>query len=476
MTLLTLIALGTLGVQAPCYADSVDDACADTFKERDKTTTDQKKAGEYNTAAQKDGRTTIITPTQSSSVTQRLQYCDTAKKAQDAADTQSVLWKVWAGVAAVCATTCATSLSGVYANQWICAGTNAAGIVTDGVMTKQYQAALTQLTTSLVGLGMNYMANSDKGKSATPEKPANEKAPEKSGDKAAEPEEKVEKDYNACLTAAAAGFQVYAKHSAMSDSEKSVSDTIAEIKRLNPKKDETDKTATTQSGGAFSIGTPAGQVAQGAVSTGSSDTSNAATSGTDNSSGSTGCGKAKKSGDSSALISCAVSSDSRLPQFVKTQKFQDDLKKSTGASLEDINNNAQSPQSLMPGLMGNALGVGSDSAKAAQLAEALKKFENDIFESPTGKIAYAAPASGQSHSKASSNEPDFGSMMGGLMGGLFGNKGGAAGGKLNRSLDFSHGQAARMLAASKATFESRDVSLFDRVTHRYVQSYEIKIK
>src|SRR5262245_36415536 len=76
---------------------------------------------------------------------QKLTYCAAAKDSKSAASKNSLLFKVWAGVAGVCTTACVASFFSFGGANMACTGASIGGGVTDAVVTKEFTSGLTSI-------------------------------------------------------------------------------------------------------------------------------------------------------------------------------------------------------------------------------------------------------------------------------------------------------------------------------------------
>lgn len=393
---------------------------------------------------------------------QKLSYCQAASDAKDAYEANASIWKVWAGVAAVCGAACAASMTGVFTNQYICMGVNVSALAYDSIKTQQFTSLLTQLP--MIGVGVMMNANTNSGVKSTnaeiDEKIADLKKENPQNTKAIEELEKKKekkKDLSACLTTATAIGTTFMKKMSEESALQSLQQSLASILSLSAVPNTQSVSAVTPSLPELGA-TPENQAIAEAIARG--ENLDAQTDST-TSSGSA-CGSASSAG---AVIACAVARDSNLPPFVRTPKFAEEVGKFTGLSPDQFFGGSNSAQGALMGALGGSLGR-KDPMKLSDALNQMGTEAQASFGSGVG-ATYAGGGGGGFRSAGGGGDsvPDFGAMMGGIMG-AFGPKDGKS--KEDRSLGVSTVIFALKQGKPWAALpEERGLSLFDRVTFRY---------
>lgn len=368
------------------------------------------------------------------------QYCNAAKAADEAADSNQSAMMVHGAVAAVCGAACVGETTGV-ASMW-CTGASVAGGVADAAITKQFSHAMMSLVSgagALMGAGdmMNEMGNKVVSKLGGP------------GDFFKPPLEEggAANDAGSCVTAAMEGFTMFQRGSDASEQE--------DIAKKN--RSLAAQYATPKENSATMI-TPAPAVVMGAGSAGTSSTSGFQTiSNVASSSGSEKgdiCNKGA-SGDFHAAIQCAVASDKTVPGFVNDPRFARDLAKATKMNPDDFAKKlSENPSAAMGAAFGSATGNADLGRKMGALYAGL---QSQVVRADTGS-AYAGAGGGR---KGGGGEPGFDKMFGDIMS-QFGPKKGEE--KSPGVTELNFGGPRRYPANVE---EDRRVSIFERVAARY---------
>lgn len=369
--------------------------------------------------------------------TQKLQYCQAAQSAQDAANADDILWKVWAGVGVICATECGISLGGInpYTSytQFICTGVSVGAGVTDAVMTKNFANALLGVLGGGGGLAANYMFNgsSDSGKDA-----ANAGKDSAKNNK---------KDFGACLAAVTATVSAVTKGMDEGSQKKSVQSNLQSALSVSSQAPAMGAGAEPQA---------PGLAAQGGAQSGNlSENPQAQPTTAANTSVSGTCSGAATSGMLGAAISCATAMDSTLPPFVSTPQFPANFQKIAGQPLGNFMGNASSPAQGMMGAMAGEL----SPSQQAQLASALSA----IQPVDNGEDSYYAGGGGGGGGGDSADN-GVGDMMNNFLGQLMPKKPGAASSSGVNAVAF-----ANQHRSPASVVEDRALSIFDRVSYRY---------
>jgi hypothetical protein len=427
---------------------------------------------------------------------QKDEYCQSAKLAKEGAATNDTLWKVWAGVAGLCVAACAATYAGQAYADYVCMAGNLAGGVTDAVKTQEYMG----LATTAVGLGVQgamksglagKMFGNGASKAATAgTQPAGQAAGQSAGQAGGQAGGQAASsngNMSSCLAGAAAGVQSFAKNQAKQDQEQAMKDNLDAANSLEaiesnspvfapmesplPFGDDPSKLAGNGTnpinGGA--AGSNPNKTGDAALPPGTRDASGGSPSGgslnlLSSQSGYNGApaGGANSNpcarSDAQSQLSCAIASDRTLPPGVRDPRFQKDLEKLLGTSLDNYLKNAQSPSQAL----GAMLGGGLDAAGKAKLEETLAQLQEKMAPDDDGP-AYAGGGGGGGGASAA-DDGGIGALMAGLTS-QFGPKdeGGGAGGDL---LKFGESLAAGRDPAGMSE-EDRSLSIFTRISGRY---------
>jgi hypothetical protein len=258
-----------------------------------------------------------------------------------------------------------------------------------------------------------------------------------------------DRDRGACLTAITASMTAFTKRSTMKTSEESARANLQSAQALIGQQTAAD---TTRLGTMALTGTSA-------ASAGAANHSGTRSSlGEGGRSSADPCSTAANGGNSQSFISCAVSNDPSLPRFVSHPDFVKDFPKLTGMSLDKFLNESQHPSnSILAGMVGGGL----NSPALAKLADVHRQMESYSLNNNVAGSAYSRGGAAQANS-GQSNEPDLGALMAGVLGQLNPQEGEKSPG-MARDIGFN------ILGRSPAAVaEDRTVSIFDRITVRYL--------
>ncbi|MEK6579455.1 MAG: hypothetical protein AABZ55_09545 [Bdellovibrionota bacterium] len=239
---------------------------------------------------------------------QRDSYCEAAKKAKDALQANTIIWKLWAAAAVVCTGACAYvySTGGVatatnYTNpvMYACAGSTAGATLTDAIMTREYASALTGLIASGGSFAMGGLKGAAESETVSAGAGLNEKM------------------MGPCMSAATNTFQAMIKKGSLVEQDKSYTDNLVSAQRLNSNaitmRNGTDNLPSSNSGsagtGATNRPTTSGSVAGGGYA---------------NSSRNLACANTSSTGQ---MVQCAMSGDKTLPEIFGDPKFGDEFQK-----------------------------------------------------------------------------------------------------------------------------------------------------
>ncbi len=353
----------------------------------------------------------------------KFSYCKSAQDAQVTADAESKLWKVWAGVATVCAGACASSITGVGTQTWVCQGANGLAGVIEGGVKKDLAAAMGGLGAAAGGVVLNKALDSGK------------KDPEKSPEKS--------KDWAACAGAAFAAGQSFSKHKTMNDSEASVAANLDSASKLK----DTQNLGFEKSANGLNLGQGAGtgSIAGGILAvTGSSPQALGAPL--------VSSGSLKSQG----VIAGALAADRKLPPWVSDPKFAQEFQKVAKTELSDFMEKAKDPSSALT----SALGGSFSSASVSTVASALKELDAAPGEDASGRYAGSGGGAGSGEKATVATDSSLSEMLSGF----FGPKAGQMGKKQSGASEIVFADKTRSPAS---IFEDRKLSLFDRVRFRY---------
>jgi len=360
----------------------------------------------------------------------KAENCKAAQDAQKGADTNSALYKVWGGVAAVCTTTCAQSLGGAAPNATLCTGSSLAGAGTEAAYTKNFMSAVGPAAAT----GQSYVTSQQAANNGAQQGAQNQR------------------DLSPCFSAATATQSAMTKYSSMKSNEKTVASSIQSVKDAK----STTDTPSIDSGGQK----PELSAAEaGDSSGGDGSQSGNSFSGT---SPEEACSRAKSTRSTSDTIQCAALSDPTLPRFVAQPQFQNEFKKSTGMNFADFVASDDSPAKPITAAAGNTSGAGS----AAKLASLLERGDNAGHgpASPEYELASTYSGGGSGNGGGSGSEDAaLGEMLAGLMAQL--NPEAAEDAKRVEGVKAVIFANKSRSPASVA--EDKALNIFDRVTYRY---------
>ena len=390
--------------------------------------------------------TATANPAGSEAYQQKLQYCQAAKSAQESADANSAMWKVWASVSAVCTYACIASFAGGPTSEFLCMGASVAGGVTDAVLTRNFVGALM----SIGSAGMGYMAN----QAMNPAQTAAAEVPKAGMTPPATP---PKKDFGACLGAATAAVQVFTKVSSMNSSEDSVKSNLESARKVT----SNTEAVAQQQGPDFTPSAALSSNPNDNTRTGSGNYNAGVSNGSvnDSSNVTATCASARATNSASGTLQCAVASDRTLPSFVKDPRFPKEFQKNTGQSLSNFLAKNDRPSSMLSGAMGNGL----SATQAAKLASGLSDLERGVGVVEPSNSAYSG-GGGAASGGGGEEDPMAGiqDMMAGLMDQMNPNK---------KAEDKKTGVSAVVFAnrnrSPASVAEDRTLSIFARVSYRY---------
>jgi len=381
---------------------------------------------------------------------QKLPICQGAAASHEAMKDQDLLWKIWAGVAAVCGLACGASFFGA-GNQYICIGTNLAAGVTEGVVTEDFSAAMT----GIMGAGTSFLINTAMGGAASGGSSGSSASGSGSGSGSNAQSGGNSRDIGACLSAGMAVLQAVNKHAGARSAEDSLNAAMAELSRLQSSSNAAPLPGTVRLGDSET--TPDSAVAQGSTSL-NDDVAVAEP----DPEGSRTCSSTSSSAGES--ISCATALDDNLPGFVGNSRFPKEFERSAGQSLDDFLSGSRSGSAGddISSAMSNLL---TSSAQAALKAAADGLAESVSQSDPNISATAYRGGGARRNAGGGGGDDDFMGQMAGLMGKLLpGGKAPAndAGAKAVQAvMQTARSQPGRIE-------EDRGLSIFDRVKVRYL--------
>jgi hypothetical protein len=378
-------------------------------------------------------------------------YCAAADAAEEAAKNQKLLGGVHAGIAGICLIPCVNNMymgMGEVTMGQVCSGASIAGAVTDVMLTKQY--------TGLMGAVVGAYGLINPGAKAA-EKAAGTAAAKSFGS-AAKNAKGGKSDKMSCITAAVETLQSVMSFQGAKNSEKT-----AEENRKNAAQLVDDSLA--QSDGSAGSTSPAiaaaiASVAGGKTSTGSAQGLSGGVSTQDGTTLRPLIEPTKNcSGGFLSQLNCVAAKGVALPPPVRRSDFGPALEKLSGLPIDKLMSKG-STASIINAVAGQTLGESGKSQVAATVAQAEAHLQGD-----RGTMYASAGTGGGGSGGEGDSMSDIGKALGDLMEGANGKKAeeGPAGPK---SENFAKNG---LPGVSRAGIEEdRTISLFDRVSRRYV--------
>ena len=372
-----------------------------------------------------------------------------AKGADKAADSNETMSMVWAGVGAVCLTSCIASMSGGEiigggAEKYICMFSSLGAGITDAIMTEKVESALMGAAGPAVTLASGGL-NSGAAKTS-----------------AAGAAKGASKDYGSCVSAAVAILQAFMKNN----------DAKEERKDAKENRKQAEKLALAQGGAVVESGKASAPVPvilpiPPNPPSFTSGTIKSAASRTDG--GTVVALTAAKTGDCSgavetrsapALLACAVANDQHLPPAVTSQGFLREFSKISHQDFATfVNHKPWSPADAMREAVRPSLKARDFSRISTLLGSLEREFQKSTPERVSGNATASVPSSVLSNStsaaqKQENQEAPFENRM-------------PAQNKTPPST-LSYDNPTR---SSDSIAEDTGISLFDRVTSRYQSVY-----
>jgi hypothetical protein len=405
---------------------------------------------------------------------QKLSYCKTAKAAREAANSTGVLWKVWAGVASVCAGACAVSFLGV-GNEYICVAADISAAVADAAMTKQFQGIMMAMGASVGGLMINRTMNSTPDPEPSSKTNSNTNSNETAKDGTKEPGKDVAnkgdikngsqpdakkpgyRDYGACLIAGQAAFQSYSSYGTMKSSLATQKEALTKASALA----STSTTAVSQNAPVTSSAEKTGsnRIAAGQMSP--EGGSNAATPGNTQVATENVCETAQRTWSTGAVYQCATTSDPSLPKNVMSPRFNNDFKKISGTDISEMFTKQNSPGAAIASSMAGSLPIASVNTFASALSAMEKQMVPENLNS-----VYAGGRRGGSSNSSKNDDGGINDLMANMMG-QFMPKPGEGANPAVQTATLSFGNYEKLSAAAQA--EDTTTSIFNRITFRYMK-------
>lgn len=395
--------------------------------------------------------------------TQKQPYCSAAKSAEEAANANGVVWKVYAAASAVCTTACVASMTSFGADWqgWACRGSAIGASGLDAIKTQQYMSALQNIA---VGGASYFLFNrtsssasktaseaSNDGTSASGASQASNGGTSASGGNA---------DISSCITAASTAFSAYTKQQDAANAAQTMKANLANVQALG------SMTAT---------GAPLTLSAQGQSQNQPLSNGTALSGNTSVASGNpvnlspaaaAACGSASSSpGNTQSAIQCAAAMDSALGAVVSNPQFPSAFQKAAGMPLSNYLASAGGAMpngAIAAGTAGmlNPDGMGKVAGAVASLAPA--GAVSGIYDAG----GYAGGGPGGTPGIGGGGN-DVSAMVSQLLGQFMPKKPGVASQSAATNVKFGTSLLGRDPASASALAEDRSVSLFDRVTSRY---------
>jgi hypothetical protein len=358
----------------------------------------------------------------------RKQYCDEFEEFRRAAKASGAVWKIWAGVAAVCTTACIgsainhpiiqkkltyqTSTRGAndvitktdatvtINDSKICVGANLAGAATESIVTKDYMAAVRGIgETLLTQLALPRLTST-----TTKDTDSNKQQPQ-----GAKPKFGENLDFAACLTALSATQKTYASFKDQKTQKEKAEEALNKARNL----------AATQTTNENGVRLSRGNIELRTEDSEKSDSSSTSPGATGSAMLGPDTQKACQGKNAGAMLQCALASDRSLPRNVGRPEFQKDFETATGAPLNKfLEQDRLGPTEALGAMMGGGNALSFDSKDFKPLLAKLE--EKYLYSSPSPASAYASRG-GAARGGSSSNEGgmgDLGDVMKGLLGQL----------------------------------------------------------
>jgi hypothetical protein len=360
------------------------------------------------------------------------QYTTAAGMSGEAGASQSILSKVWTGVASVCVAGCASSAFGGPLGGAACEQTNKAADVT------------TAVTSASVGQALQAAVATQAGKAAETQ----------AAQTATDAADKSDETKTACTAAAKAVIKALMQGRSADASEQSTQSNLEKARSLDqsgrrsPVVDVNAQVTQPGPGGAAGMGSGNLQLSESTA-------------------GAPGpCASARKSSNLRGMLECAFKADPTLPPAVLTPGFQKDFERASGRNFGDFMKEPKGAMSAAE-LATRTLGGAMSTPQIGRLANVIASLDQSLAGAgEAGNSAVYTASSAGSRSPASSDgEPDFNAILAGVMA-QFNPQTGAPGSPQAKGV--SAVAFAMRDRAPASIAEDRQLGLFDRVTYRYI--------
>ncbi len=367
---------------------------------------------------------------------QKSQYGDAAESLDAGARTNNILWKVWAGAAAVCFVSC----TAIATSKQLCSGANMAAGASESAATRNLAVLFQAIggnTIDSVAVGGISKGAANSGGEATSKG----------------------RDGSACLIGAKATVTALNKRKSVKESETEKERNLEQAEDLQGEAARYAQTSGTLPGtGSADRGGPAGNA--GAFSAQAQDGASQK-----RKKMSPACLAAEQSGATRDFVACAFAHDPSLPVFVRSPRFEAEFEKAAGFSFPDFVRGADSSSGA--GALASAFSGGLNSDQSSKLATVLRALETKLDQEVAGS-QYAGGAGGASDSMASvaidGSDLSMGDLVKNFMAQLSPGGNAPKDARPEGSREISLGTADRRPATS---VEDRSMSIFDRITYRY---------
>jgi hypothetical protein len=401
---------------------------------------------------------------------QKLDQCKAGKSAQEGYQANDALWKMWASVSVLCGIACGASLGGVLPSflNHACTALDIGAAITDGVVTKDYTTALT----NIAGIGMaaamgNMGPKGEKNASKSTTKGSKPVRPTQLGKGGMEAAQDVKKGGQTssvaiCLGAALATVTTVTKFIATNTGKETVKSTIDSIAKYKDNNSviaaaNMDMAADT-SRMAFTASKQGGGT-QGLSQTGSASKQSP-------------CAQGAAGGNGDAVFQCAqTSAASSVPNFISDPQFEKSFQEMTGIALNNFLANATTPSASISAGMSGKLAP----TQVGEMDQLVQKITADVT-ADMGAVAsslphnenpndatYSSGGGGAPSGSTAEAEPDMMAMMAGIMEQFGPKQPGAA----NQNDGVMEVIFANQKKSITDVAEDKKLNIFDRITYRY---------
>ena len=375
------------------------------------------------------------------------QYCDSSQSASQGSDVDSSLYKVWGGVATICTTACVSPNPAGQVGS-ACKWSDRAGAGTDAVATKSYSTALTSIATGQVSSQVSKsMSGGQQTSQNSSQQPNGTPTPKK-------PQSRL----TSCVNAASSTMQAVSKYKSAKSASQSAAANTSAAKDLASSDTAVSNDPNEKSSGATAGGEESGRGGLSENQSGATAAINSASI----------CATASATGQAAATIQCAVANDPTLPAYVATPQFLNDYKAATGG--QDFSNFGSDPNQDAASAIGQAASGGLDGNTATQVAVAMRTIGGG--QAPSYESApYVANGGGASAPAAANDANDMTKVAQALMEQM---QGGPTTNNQQASQSGIQAVAFANQTRSPASIpEDKTLSIFDRVTYRYLYTTKV---